>query len=748
MDLRAQGPMRRPGRRAFRDEPRFARAGAIARLQSCARAPLSLLPPSSAQRSVISADEGTAATTTVRGACPHDCPDTCSTIVTVRDGRAIRIQGDPAHPFTNGFLCAKVNRYLERTYHKERLTTPLRRIGRKGEGRFQPVSWDEALGDIAARLRAIADSPDGPQSILPYSYAGTMGFLQGESMDRRFFHALGASRLDRTICATAGKVGMMMTVGANIGADAEGIPDCDLVLLWGTNTLTSNPHLWPFVLEARERGARVIAIDPVRTRTAEQCDEWLGIRPGTDAALALAIMHVVFDEGRQDDDYLARHTLGAEQLRERVREWSPERAAPITGIDASAIRALGQRYGRARSAFIRINYGLQRHGGGGMAVRTIACLPAVTGHWRHAGGGVQLSTSANFRFNTAALGRPDINPDVRTINMIRLGEALTRPDAGVGGPPVRALVVYNSNPAEVAPDRNTVLRGLARDDLFTVVLEHFQTGTADWADYLLPATTQLEHWDVHLAYGHHYATLNRPAIAPIGEAKPNTEIFRLLGRRMGLAPALFADDDVALVRLALDSTHERMKGVTYERLMEHGWVRLNVPTPYAPYADGGFATPSGKCEFYSERLKAMGFDPLPTYTPPYELPETAPSLAAKYPLSLISSPRHYFLNSTFVNIASLRRDAEPECMMHPVDAERRGLGNGAMVVVHNDRGHFLARLRVEAGVREGVVWAPSVWWGKLTPDGQNANATTSQRETDMGHGPVFYDNLVEVSAAD
>ncbi len=697
---------------------------------------------------MISADTSTAPDTVVRGACPHDCPDTFATLVPVRDGPPIRIQGDPEHPFTDGFLCAKVNRYLERTYHPDRLTQPLRRVGAKGEGRFEPVSWDEALDDIAQRLSAIAASSDGPQAILPYSYAGTMGLLQGSSVDRRFFHALGASRLDRTICATAGRVGMMMTVGANIGADGEGVPECDLVLLWGTNTLTSNPHLWPHILKARERGARVIAIDPVKSRTAAQCDEWLGIRPGTDAALALAMMHVLFDEGMQDNDYLARHTLGADQLQARVKEWSPERAAPITGLDAETIRTLARRYGKARSAFVRINYGLQRHAGGGMAVRTIACLPAVTGHWRFPGGGVQLSTSANFKFNAAALERPDLNADVRTINMIRLGEALTTPDAGIGGPPVKAMIVYNSNPADVAPDRNAVLRGLAREDLFTVVLEHFQTNTADWADYVLPATTQLEHWDVHLAYGHHYATLNRPAIAPLGEAKPNTEIFRQLGRRMRLDPALFADDDEALVRVALDSTHERMRGVTFDRLMEHGWVRLNVPTPYTPYANGGFYTPSGKCEFYSARLEAMGMDPLPTYTPPYELPETAPALAARYPLSLISSPRHFFLNSTFVNIDSLRKDAEPECIMHPRDAERRGLTSGTRVVLHNDRGHFAALLRVEEGVREGVVWAPSIWWGKLSPDGQNANATTSQRETDLGHGPVFYDNLVEVSAAD
>lgn len=697
---------------------------------------------------MISAEAGTPATAVVRGACPHDCPDTCATLVTVRDGRAIRMQGDPDHPFTNGFLCAKVNRYLERTYHPERLTTPLRRSGPKGSGQFEPVSWDVALDDIAARLAAVAASSDGPQAILPYSYAGTMGLLQGSSVDRRFFHALGASRLDRTICATAGKVGMMMTVGANIGADGEGVPECDLVLLWGTNTLTSNPHLWPHILKARERGARVIAIDPVRTRTAEQCDDWLGIRPGTDAALALAMMHVLFDEGLQDDDYLARYTLGADELRLRAAEWPPERAAPITGLPAETIRALARRYGTARSAFVRINYGLQRHGGGGMAVRTIACLPAITGHWRHPGGGVQLSTSGNFRFNSTALERPDLNPDVRTINMIRLGEALTHDDAGIGGPPVQALVVYNSNPADVAPERNVVLRGLAREDLFTVVLEHFRTNTTDWADYVLPATTQLEHWDVHLAYGHHYATLNRPAIAPLGDARPNTEIFRQLGRRMGMDTALFAEDDEALVRVALQSEHAQMTGVTFERLMQEGWVRLNVPSPYTPFASGGFLTPSGKCEFRSARLEAMGFDPLPTYTPPHELPETAPRLAARFPLSLISSPRHYFLNSTFVNIASLRKDAQPECMMHPLDAERRGLVSGTRVVVHNDRGYFAAALRVEDGVREGVVWAPSIWWGKLTADGQNANATTSQRETDMGHGPVFYDNLVEVSAAD
>ena len=675
-------------------------------------------------------------------------------LVTVENGRAVRVAGDPEHPFTQGFLCAKVNRYLERTYHRDRLLHPLRRTGRKGSGSFARISWEEAIDEIASRLSTIARSEDGPQAILPYSYAGTMGLIQGSSMDHRFFHLLGASKLDRTICAAAGSAGMRMTVGANIGADAEGIPESDLVLLWGTNTLTSNPHMWPFVRAARERGAPITAIDPIRTRTADQCDEWLAIRPGTDAALALGMMHVIFREGLQDDDYIDRYTLGADALRARVREYPPERVAAITGLARDTIESLARRYGRAKAAFVRVNYGLQRHYGGGMAVRTIACLPAVTGHWRRTGGGVQLSTSGTFRFNKAALERPDLSPDVRTINMIRLGEALTEPDAGVGGPPVKALIVYNSNPAAVAPELGTVRRGLAREDLFTVVLEHFQTDTADWADIVLPATTQLEHWDVHFAYGHLYASLNRPSIEPMGECKPNSEIFRLLGRRMGLSPDLFEDDDLTLIQQALSGAvrgstpHELMRGVTMESLLEHGWVRLNVSRPYLPYAEGAFPTPSGKCEFYSARLEAMGLDPVPTFLAPYEHPEHVPELAERYPLTLISSPRHQFLNSTFVNVDSLRGRAEPECALHPDDAGPRGIGEGARVVVHNDRGEFVAAARLTEGIRRGVVWAPSIWWSRLALDGHNVNDTTSQLETDMGHGPVFYDNLVQVSLAD
>jgi len=663
--------------------------------------------------------------------------------------KAVDVRGDPDHPITRGFLCAKVDRYLERTYHQERLTRPLRRVGSKGAGRFEAISWDDALGTVAAKLNAVAAS-HGPQAILPYSYAGTMGFIQGGSMDRRFFHSLGASLLDRTICSMAGTVGMQMTVGHNIGTDTELVGGARMILLWGTNTLTSNPHLWPLVREARAQGATVVAIDPLATRTTAQCDRHLMIRPGTDGALALGMMHLLFAEGLADRDYLARHTLGAAELEARVKDYPVERVAEICELPAEDIVRLAREFGAAKPAFIRVNYGLQRHYGGGMAVRCIASLPAVAGHWRYPAGGVQLSTSAAHKFNRAALERPDVIPaGTRTINMSRMAEALTAPDAGVGGPPVMATVVYNSNPAAIAPDRKRVRQGFARDDLFTVVLDHFITDTAMYADIVLPATTQLEHWDVHLAYGHYYVSLNQPSIAPVGESLPNSEIFRRLAARMGLADPMFRDSDETMIRQALASGHQHLEGITFERLLEHGWARLNLPTPFAPYADGAFATPSGKCEFVSDRLEKLGFDPVPMYQPPRESRERNPALAAKFPLTLISPPEHEFLNSTFVNIDRLRKKAgAPRVKIHPDDAVLRGITNGLVVRCFNDRGGFQAAAVVTTDVKRGVVSAPSIWWGRYTGDGMNANETTSEALTDMGRGATFYDNLVEVAPAD
>lgn len=685
-------------------------------------------------------------TGTVRGACPHDCPDTCAMLVHVRDGRAERVQGDPEHPVTQGFLCTKVNRYVERTYHPDRLLTPMRRVGAKGEGRFEPASWETALDDIADRLRSAIEA-HGPESILPYSYAGTMGLVQGSSMDRRFFHHLGASLLARTICATAGSEGWRHTYGDRMGPTPEEAERARLVLLWGTNTLTSNPHLWPALRRARERGARLIAIDPIRTRTAEQCDEHLAIRPGTDAALALGMMHVILRDGLHDADYLARYTEGWERLPAQVEEWTPARTAAETGLAPETVERLAHAYATTRPPFIRLNYGLQRHAGGGMAVRAISLLPALVGAWREVGGGATLSTSGAFHFDEDALERPDWIPDgTRTINMIRLGDALTEPDAGVGGPPVKALVVYNSNPAAVAPDLAKVRAGLRRDDLFTVVLEHFQTDTADYADWILPATTQLEHWDVHGSYGHLYVVLNRPAIEPVGEALPNAEIFRRIARRMDLADPAFRDDDLTLIRQALSSDHPTMAGITLERLMEEGYAKLSVAEPFLPYATPeGLKTPSGRIQIHSPALEALGLDPLPAYVPPREV---APRRGGRYPLALISPPEHQFMNSTFVNIPALRKAAgEAKLILHPDDAERRGVEEGMRVRVWNDRGHFFAAAVVSDRVRAGVAVSYGVRWARLSEAGRTVNDTTSQGVTDLGGGAVFYDNAVEVAAA-
>ncbi len=670
----------------------------------------------------------------IRSVCPHDCPDTCAMLVELdASGRAVRVKGDPENPYTHGGLCVKVAHYEKRTYHKDRLLYPMKRAGRKGKGKFERISWDEALETITARLKAITEQ--NPQSILPYSYAGTMGLLQGGSMDRRFFHRLGASLLDRTICSTAGMFGMRYTVGASVGTNPETVDQAKYILIWGSNIITSNIHLWRYVLKARSRGAKIVTIDPLRTRTGDQSDEHIPIMPGTDGALALGMMHVIIRDGLQDQDYIDRHTIGFDALKQRVEEYPPSRVSEITGVSETTIERITREYATQSPGFIRVNYGLQRHAGGGMAVRNIFCLPALIGSWRYPGGGAVLSTSGFFKYNYAALERPDlIQGRPRTINMSRLGEALTN-----ANPPVRAIVVYNTNPGAIAPNQQRVLEGFKRDDLFTVVLEHFQTDTADYADILLPATTQLEHLDIHRAYGHTYAMLNTPAIRPLGESKPNTEIFRLLAKHMGFDDRCFQDSDEDLVRQALTG----VSGVTLDELRRKGWVSLRIGD--APFAEGNFPTPSGKCEFYSERLKDL--DPLPTYIPPREDRLSNPALAQEFPLVLISPPAHHFLNSTFVNLFQ-EKELGPTLEIHATDAAARHIADGSSVQIFNNRGSFLARAVVTDRTRSGVVCAPSIWWNKLVPGGRNANSTTSEEVTDLGGGATFYDNLVDVRLAD
>jgi anaerobic selenocysteine-containing dehydrogenase len=660
-------------------------------------------------------------------------------LVTVEQGRATRIAGDPDHPVTQGFLCTKVSKYLERTYHADRLTFPQIRIGAKGEGRFRRATWDEALGHIAQNLQRVIDE-HGPQAILPYSYAGTMGLLQGEGMDRRFFHRIGASLLDRTICASAGAEALNVTYGTRMAPDPQDIVHARLILLWGTNTLTSNPHLWPFVREAKKNGAKTICIDPLRTRTAAASDEHIAIRPGTDAALALSMMHVIFRDELHDGAYLSQMTVGWEALCERVmKEYAPSRVASICRIDAATIESLAKRYANARPSFIRLNYGLQRHAGGGSAVRAISLLPAITGAWNEVGGGAMLSTSGTFsKLDTASLARKDLSPPgTRTINMSRLGEALTKID----DPPVKAMIVYNSNPGAVAPDRENVLAGLRREDLFTVVLEHFQTDTADYADVLLPATTQLEHEDLHKAYGHTYVMFNAKSIEPLGESLPNSEIFRRLAAKMNLDFPELRESDEEMMRGIL-----RPMPFTLDELREQGSIRLAIGSPHLPFARGAkLPTPSGKIEIASKKAVEAGLSLIPEYVPPYESEERDPELVARYPLALLSPPAHSFLNSTFVNVASLRRAAgKPTLEIHADDARARNIVEGARVSIYNDRGAFTAEAVITDRVRPGVVSAPSVWWAKLTDDRTNANHTTSQAVTDIGGGATFYDNQVEV----
>ncbi|HVC02560.1 MAG TPA: molybdopterin oxidoreductase family protein [Steroidobacteraceae bacterium] len=673
-------------------------------------------------------------TSTVHAACPHDCPDTCAIRVTVEDGVAVRVQGDPDHPPTHGTLCTKVARYAERTYHPDRLLHPLRRAGPKGSGRFAPVGWDEALDEIAARLRAIAARD--PQAILPYSYAGTMGLVQGESIAARFFHRLGASQLDRTICSSAGAAALNATYGSRVGMLVEHYRESRLILIWGSNSIASNLHFWSFAQQAKRGGAKLICIDPRRTETADKCHQHIALMPGTDGALALGMIRELLEHDRLDHEYIRRHTDGAPALLEQARAWPPERVAEVCAITPEEVRGLARDYGTIQPAAIRLNYGMQRVRGGGSAVRLIAALPCLIGAWRHRAGGLLLSASGFAPVRGAALERPDLlpTPRPRTINMSTIGDALLGESPAQVGPKIEAILVYNSNPVAVAPESPKVARGFAREDLFTVVLEHFQTDTADYADFVLPATTQLEHFDVHKSYGHTYVLINEPAIEPLGEARPNTAIFRALAARMGFTEACFADSDETIGAQAFG------EDVDFARLRRDGWVRL--PVADAPFADGGFPTPNGRAQFAPPDLGVAG------HVAPYESAHSSPELARRYPLAMISPPARHFLNSTFVNVRSLRSiEGEPLLEMHPRDAAARGLRDGQIVRAFNDRGEYRCRMRVSDRARPGLVVGLGVWWRKFGLAGTNTNELTHQRLTDIGRAPTFYDCLVEVGSA-
>ncbi|MFI7439505.1 molybdopterin-dependent oxidoreductase [Nonomuraea indica] len=660
----------------------------------------------------------------VLGACPLDCPDGCSWVVTVEDGAAVKLRGNPDHPYTRGALCVKVNRYLEHTRAADRILHPMRRTGPKGSGRFERISWEEALDEISARLLDIVEEHGG-EAIWPYQGTGSLGYLQGcEGVaGRRFWNVLGASKHWLNICSAAGSAGLSLTNGTPGGMDPENFALSRLILLWGTNTLTSGHHLWKFVQDARANGAHVVAIDPIRTRTADQADEHLAIRPGTDAALALGLLNVVLAEGAQDEEFLAAHTQGWAEFREEILRHPVERVAEITGIPAADVHSLGMRLAHTRPTAIRATMGIQRHEGGGTAMRTIAAIPGVTGDWRHPGGGVAYSTSGHVHVNIDT--RDDLlAAPVRTLTMTRLASELDS---------VRCLWVYGANPVGSTSDTGAIRRGLAREDLFTVVMEHFPTDTVDYADIVLPATMQTEHADLHAGYGHLYLQWNEPAVEPPGECLSTTETFRRLARHMGLTEPSLYDSDVELAEQLLTSGHPSLEGVTLDRLRKEGWVRLNYPRPFAPFAEG-FPTPSGRLRFPP---------PGRAYVPSRSAREAGRS---PYPLTLITPASHVFLNTTFGNNPELRRRAkEPVVLVHPADAAERGLVSGQRVRVHNAGGEFLADVEVSDRVARGVVAAPKGHWPKLSPGGANPNAVVEERDADLGRGAVYHDNLVELS---
>jgi anaerobic selenocysteine-containing dehydrogenase len=696
--------------------------------------------------------------TVVRAACPHDCPDTCAMLVTVEDGRALEVRGDPDHPFTAGGLCVKVNNYVDTVYSSDRVLFPMRRTGPKGSGRFERISWDEAIDEIAARFKSVA-AEYGPEAILPVSYLGTQGILNGLNAGDPFFNKLGATVSERTFCDSGCCTAYAMTVGATAGVDPESLVHSKFILIWACNMISTNLHLWKFVAEAQSRGAKVVVVDPVRTRTAKRADWHLPIRPGTDGALALAMIHVIINEGLTDEAYIRDYTVGYPELAERVQQYTPEWAAAETGLDADDIRKLAREYATTQPSLIRIGVAIERHAGGGQTVRALASLPALVGAWRRVGGGILQLPLWAFPVNWPAfLGAEMIKPGTRVLNQFMLGRNLTGETQL--DPPIKALMVYNSNPVIVCPEQDKMIEGLRREDLFTVVSEHFMTDTADYADIVLPATSQLEQSDIMFSWGHLYVTYNEPAIEPLGEAIPNTELFRRLGQKMGFTEVYFTRTDSEMIAAAFDWSAPAMEGITVESLKQTGWARLNLPDPdtYAPHAEGNFPTPSGKVEFLASMAAGGNFvlplfrqgsndhqpgepvDPLPHYIPPREAAWTAGR-----GLNLISPKAHSYLNSTYGDQPAQQRVAgDPAVILHPKDAAARGITDGAEVRVFNARGSFVVAARVSDEIAPGVACAYLGVWRKLSKALATVSSVNPFQFADLGNAPTFSDTLVEI----
>jgi anaerobic selenocysteine-containing dehydrogenase len=693
------------------------------------------------------ADHLTTATKLVRGACPHDCPDTCAVVTEVREGAAVRFSAQPEHPVTQGWLCAKVRPYLERVYHPDRLLYPMRRVGPKGGGEWKRMSWDEAIGAITDRWRRII-AEETAAAILPYSYSGTLGLVQLAACNARLWNRMGASGLQRSICGAAAERAVQATYGARLAPDPADLLHSRLIILWGHNPASTGPHLMPFLREAQRQGAYVVVIDPRRTLTARSADEHIQPRPATDTALALSLTHVLFAEGLHDETWLETHSLGWRDLRNRAAAYPPERAAEITGVPADTIIALARRLGATKPALVKFADGVQRHGNGGQTARAIACLPAIVGQVGVRGGGLAYSTSDYVRWDAEAVGHAsECPPTPRSVNMNRLGAALL---GEVSDPPIRALYVYCANPVTSAPNAARTIQGLQREDLFTVVHELFLTDTARYADIVLPATSQLEHADLHKAYGHRNLQYNAPAIEPLGEAKSNWDVMRLLAAAMGYEEPWLQQSAEEVIAEALDATRATnplLAGVTLDRLQQEGTVSLAFDAEHdVPFADGRFPTPSGKVELRCEALVAEGLDSLPEYTPPAEFRGRR---ADDDRLVLITGASHHFVSSSMANVRSVAaKEGTPYIEINPADAEARGVAHGQGVIVGNERGECRLRAVVTANVPPGVVVSPKGQWQSLSPDGRNVNWTTSDALADLAGQSTFHSNPVAVRAAE
>ncbi len=698
---------------------------------------------------------------TYYGGCPHDCPDTCAMIFEVENGKLVSVHGNKEHPMTRGGLCVKLNDYEKRHYHPDRVLYPLRRTGPKGSKQFEQISWGAALDEITDRWKAIIDEY-GPQAIMPYSYAGHQGLVHGLNGGDAFFNRLGATVCERTWCGVGSATAWVLTCGPSGGMDPESFVHSKYIVIWGCNSVSSNLHHWHFVKKAQKKGAKVVVIDVYKSRTARQADWHIAPKPGTDGALAMALINTIISEDLVDRDYVDKYTIGYEELAERAKTRTPEWAEEITGVAADDIRTLAREMSTTKPAAIRIGVALEKHYGGGQTIRAVCCIPALTGAWRDVGGGIHQMPFWEHPYKFDVISRPDFIPEgTRVVNNLQIGRALTGEIPL--DPPLKSMMCWNSNPVTQAPECDKIVAGLLREDLFLVSAEHFISDTAAYADIVLPAAMGAEMEDIILSWGHNYLTYTTKCIEPPGETASNREIFRRLAAPMGFEEDCFKWSDSECLENFVDWDSPACEGIDLAYVRDHGYARLNLGTPddRAPHKQGNFPTPSGKCEFLSATAAKGNFivapfrqmyeafqpgeplDTLPDYVPPLESAATDPELAKKYPLNIVSPKSHGFLNSCYANIDNkVKRQGEQFVLINEVDATDRRIKDGDHVRVFNDRGAFEADAKLTDDVNPGVIVATVGYWRQLTNG--TVNNISSAEFVNMGHAPTFSDNLVQV----